>query len=1156
MAIPKSVEAHNIAETLEKLRAKVLEIGEQGKADEQEGELLRARLGSELQATRQVVVNRYNQAIENARAAHSTACAVTNREIERLETQRRLQVDQLITATDEWNHLSSFARRSQKRKEEHETKVSALQKAIAQTDERLEQEKNSLLLICQRLSDQKAAAEKEKLDSLANLDSQGRERVMALNRQLGGRRERLEAASIQALHHLLPSGLLLALDEAREVAAINIEQYTPPVIDEYERPGLFYLGSFRSTSIGEESLGTRLAQENITYSDTIIGSGARLQFRAPAIVDLSQGFRLIMTSKRSRDYVDRFIRNLALKLLLSYPLTRVQLAMIDPQKNGQTFTGLPGLVDRAHESIINGSVRVSERDIEELMSALLARQKGYNTSYGPGKRDEYFLKEAVQAVFINDFPNGFTKAALGDLAKLMEGGAAYGMVFIIGVNEEHAKRLKGDADYGRVMNDPDAWYVDIPSGQCRGREVALDIDDESERILTMGDRLLDNLRTNISNATGRIERFESLHPDLDDSNSWCRNSSLDGLKLAIGISGAQGSAFVTFGRSGADVRHHGLVAGPTGAGKTNLLHILIMSALLDYKADDLQFVLIDFKEGVEFRQYAGRGIPSLRSITVSTQPEFALAALRDVEEEYKHRMALGMSNYQAYRNGHPNEFLPRLIVVFDEVQSLFRPDVRPEIRSECARILKLLVEQGRAGGIHIVLASQSFSDISEVHSMLVNMAVRVVVKDAGDGGILSEASELEDSPQGYAILNDKRGENAAFNQLIQVPKLEEQEHEKLLNRLTNKYEEFLPHLLARFGSASLRTRLLFENVEDDPNHPFTLIADSFDNDMPLELNCWHDETPRIILGSILSAPGRENPYTLAGGRYELDMYENLLLVGRDSTIAAKVFIEIVLSTCLDNLCRTDGDAHEPVRDRVIVMNFGESSNLASLETRQNEDADVKHVSLDCIYEFGHVEHVSTAQGGRRRRRSQEPVKSKVELVIEELYDLLQKRKAQFKDDQEVVFDDVVVLMYGFDNAAVFTNASIHDLGAGMTSIERLRALLSEGVDYDIFFAVWSQSLMAVDHILGYGDGSLTALMAFGRRMAFTCSKEDLMALTNLDEYPATSQGVAFYDTTSSDRLYLCPYALPRLEWFEKFREVYEANLKKVRGADDEQVDGV
>ena len=1148
MPIPKKTESHSVAEILTNARSTVFEIEAQNRKNDQDKEDRINSLNKDIQAQRQAVAQHYSQQVNSAVAEFETARDATNHEIQRLRGQYSQLEKQLEKAVSDWEHESFATRHSRKKKEEYEDTVASLQERMAKVGMRIGQEQGNIKRMEQHRDSRVEEAHRVQQESLAAIDSQGRERKAEIEKRAERVSNDLRSSSIQTLQRLISPGLIDALNAERTAATIDLAHYVPQDINEYAGPDLFHLGSLCTTTIGQQSLGTTLAKEAIANSEVVIGSGANLQFKLPAIVNLSEGLRLVMSTSGGGDRgtTDRCIRNLALRLLLSYPLTKLQLAMVDPQKNGQTFTGIPGLVDRAHESIINGGVKVEEKDIEELMSSLRARQQSYNENYGPTNREGYFLREAVQAVFINDFPSGFTRPALSNLAKLMEAGRAYGMIFVIGVNKEHAKNVENNPDYKRVMNDPDAWYIDMPQGTCRGKELKLIVDDDHKRINEAGGVLLDFLRNAISNASARTEHFEALHANIKDENSWRKKSSLDGLQLAIGVAGAQGPSYVTFGRAGADTRHHGLVAGPTGSGKTNLLHALIMSTMLDYSAEEAQLVLIDFKEGVEFRQYAGRGIPSLRSITVSTQPEFALAALRDVETEFKHRMAVGMNNYREYRLTHADEFMPRSVVVFDEVQELFGPDVRPELRADCARILKLLVEQGRAAGIHVVLASQSFARISEINPLLVNMAVRVVVKDAGDGGILAEASELEDSPQGYAILNDKRGDSATGNQLIQIPKFDDTEREELLEGLSEQYRLILPELAGRFGGTRMHTRLLFENVEDDPEHPFTQLAETCDDITTTGLERRFGETPIITLGSVLSVPGRENPYALAGRRYDLDLYENLLLVGKESTIATKVFIDTVLSTCLDNLCRIDGSDNKPARDRVIAMNFGESSNLASLEMNEHDASDGKEVGLDCIYEFEHVEHVSTAMGGRRRRGTRGPAKSEVETIVEELYALLQERKAQVEVDPDATFDDVIVLMYGFDNATVFTNAGIHDLGAGMTSIERLRKLLSEGIDYDIFFVVWSQTLAAVDRILGYGDGSLSALSAFRRRMAFACSKDDLVALTNLDESPATSQGVAFYDATTSDRLYLCPYTLPRPDWFDDFRDAYEDLFEKTR----------
>ena len=77
--------------------------------------------------------------------------------------------------------------------------------------------------------------------------------------------------------------------------------------------------------------------------------------------------------------------------------------------------------------------------------------------------------------------------------------------------------------------------------------------------------------------------------------------SQEGLIVPIGC-GASGNSIVEL--SIGDATPHYLIGGTTGSGKSNLLHNLIMSACSRYSPDELRVYLLDFKEGVEFSQYA------------------------------------------------------------------------------------------------------------------------------------------------------------------------------------------------------------------------------------------------------------------------------------------------------------------------------------------------------------------------------------------------------------------------------------------------------------------------------------------------------------------------------------------------------------------------
>jgi len=73
------------------------------------------------------------------------------------------------------------------------------------------------------------------------------------------------------------------------------------------------------------------------------------------------------------------------------------------------------------------------------------------------------------------------------------------------------------------------------------------------------------------------------------------------LRVAIGRTGATKLQYLAIGKG---TRQHALFAGKTGSGKSTLFHVIITNLALTCSPDQVQFYLIDFKKGVEFKCYA------------------------------------------------------------------------------------------------------------------------------------------------------------------------------------------------------------------------------------------------------------------------------------------------------------------------------------------------------------------------------------------------------------------------------------------------------------------------------------------------------------------------------------------------------------------------
>ena len=59
--------------------------------------------------------------------------------------------------------------------------------------------------------------------------------------------------------------------------------------------------------------------------------------------------------------------------------------------------------------------------------------------------------------------------------------------------------------------------------------------------------------------------------------------------------------------------------GRPGSGKSNLLHVFITSVARLYSPAEVQFYLIDFKKGVEFKCYATHRLPHARVVAISSR---------------------------------------------------------------------------------------------------------------------------------------------------------------------------------------------------------------------------------------------------------------------------------------------------------------------------------------------------------------------------------------------------------------------------------------------------------------------------------------------------------------------------------------------------------
>ena len=151
---------------------------------------------------------------------------------------------------------------------------------------------------------------------------------------------------------------------------------------------------------------------------------------------------------------------------------------------------------------------------------------------------------------------------------------------------------------------------------------------------------------------------------------------------------------------------HWLLGGTTGAGKSQLLRSLVLSAALRYPPERLGLILVDFKGSAGLGPLAQlpHALSVLSNFDVSAV-ERALEFLRaDIHRREVDLQALGVNSYRDYlascqATGTTPRY-PELLIVVDEFRMLI--DSMPDAMAELMRIATI----GRSLGLHLVLATQ------------------------------------------------------------------------------------------------------------------------------------------------------------------------------------------------------------------------------------------------------------------------------------------------------------------------------------------------------------------------------------------------------------------------------------------------------------------
>ena len=313
------------------------------------------------------------------------------------------------------------------------------------------------------------------------------------------------------------------------------------------------------------------------------------------------------------------------------------------------------------------------------------------------------LDAGRRTVVVTDDPMSFTSRT-GPLRRFLATSGASAIV-VVGLDDTVPAVCRRVLSIGSTTA---SWVGDVPDG------------DAAERIAVAG--------LTVASA-GRLARRLACLVDPEDADSVdaALPESLTFSRLVGGLPDPEGIARrwssagddpaprARLGRSGDGVVDvdlvrdgpHGLVAGTTGSGKSELLRSLVLGLAVESSPRDLTFVLVDYKGGSTFDACAR--LPHTVGVVTDLDDGLAERALVSLGAELHRRERLlrsvGASDLADYRSRPDRDPIARLVVVIDEFAAL---------AAELPDFLAALVgiaQRGRSLGIHLLLATQRPSGV-------------------------------------------------------------------------------------------------------------------------------------------------------------------------------------------------------------------------------------------------------------------------------------------------------------------------------------------------------------------------------------------------------------------------------------------------------------
>lgn len=424
----------------------------------------------------------------------------------------------------------------------------------------------------------------------------------------------------------------------------------------------------------------------------------------PVIIDLKKAHLGLVGEK---DVIHEQLKLLVAQLTFFHSYHELEIINIFSQKYNDDFKWMnwyPHL--QIHSINVYGCVN-SERMRDHVLGSMYRIIKDRKLKQEEDRKENRFLPHYI---FIIDDPKLITDHAIMEYLDKEGDNLGFSIIYTTHMRANLPENIKTILQ----LEHSDGGVLLLNNGEVVDKKIKLQRADAVDfEQMARNLSVLIHEKGIISQIPESITFFDMYHVErpeqLQIEERWRKNQSYKSLAVPLGVRGTEDYLYLNLHEKAHGP--HGLVAGTTGSGKSEIVQSYILSLAVNFHPHEVGFLLIDYKGGGMAGLF--KNLPHLLGTITNLDGSESMRAMASIKSELSRRQKIfGQNNVnhindynKLFKLGEVEEPLPHLFLISDEFAELKKE--QPEFMSELVSAARI----GRSLGIHLILATQKPSGV-------------------------------------------------------------------------------------------------------------------------------------------------------------------------------------------------------------------------------------------------------------------------------------------------------------------------------------------------------------------------------------------------------------------------------------------------------------